>query len=126
MNHHVSIHQTAQVLLALCLLAILLGLGLFLFAEPALATNYTVGGACGSTIQACINFAANGDTISIPAGTYSESLTLDKAISLTGALSTTTFIHAISNQRVELADTRTPEQSRHVERAQGHRKVRAP
>jgi hypothetical protein len=91
-----------HVLLALCLSSIPLGLGLFLLSpEPAFATNYTVGIApCSSTIQACIDLAANGDTIIIPAGTYNESLTLNKAISLTGALSTTTLIHAIGGQRV--------------------------
>ncbi len=67
--------------------------------KSAFATGYTFPG-CGATIQACINSAANGDTISISAGVYTESLTLNKAISLTGALSTTTKIHAISSQRV--------------------------
>ena len=41
-------------------------------------------GICGgdSTIQGAINAATAGDVISIPTGTYAESLTIDKSISL--------------------------------------------
>lgn len=67
-----------------------------------LATDYTVGGVCGATIQACINnpIVQAGDRILIPAGTYTESLTLNKAVGLLGSNATTTIINAISGQRV--------------------------
>jgi hypothetical protein len=66
------------------------------------ATDYTVGGLCGATIQACINnpIVVNGDRILIPTDTYTESLTLDKAVSLIGVDASTTVIHAVSGQRV--------------------------
>lgn len=53
-----------------------------------------------TTIQAAINAAAAGDTVIIPAGIYTESLTLSKAVSLTGVSSATTIIQALANQRV--------------------------
>ncbi len=66
------------------------------------ATDYTVGGPCGATIQACINnpVVVNGDRILIPAGIYTESLTLNKAVSLIGAEADTTIVHAVVDQRV--------------------------
>jgi predicted outer membrane repeat protein len=65
-------------------------------------TDWTVGGPCGSTIQACIDnpIVLNGDRILIPSGRYTESLTLNKAASLIGAGASTTVIHAIPGQRV--------------------------
>src|SRR5262245_48790069 len=65
-----------------------------------LADTLTVGGACGATIQACVDAASPGDEVHIPAGVYTESVTVDKSISVTGDLSSTTIIHAIDNQRV--------------------------
>ncbi len=53
-----------------------------------------------TTIQAAIDIAQAGDTIVIPVGTYTESLTVDKNITLTGVTSAATIIHAVSNQRV--------------------------
>jgi hypothetical protein len=73
------------------------------WAAPAarpLADVLTVGGACGTTIQACVDFANPGDEVHIPAGLYTESVTVDKAISVTGDLSSTTIIHAVDSQRV--------------------------
>ena len=54
----------------------------------------------GDSIQAAISNAVAGDTILINAGTYTESLTLNKAISLTGVASNTVILHAIASQRV--------------------------
>jgi hypothetical protein len=54
----------------------------------------------GESIQAAINAASPGDTIIIMPGTYTESLTLNKAVSLTGVSTGTTIIRAVSGQRV--------------------------
>jgi predicted outer membrane repeat protein len=54
----------------------------------------------GQSIQAAINAANPGDTIVINAGTFTESLTLSKAVSLTGINNTTVIVNALSNQRV--------------------------
>jgi predicted outer membrane repeat protein len=81
-------------------IAILGLIALFLLVIPAHATDYTVGGPCGDTIQACIDYAGDGDRVLIPAGTYSESLTLNQAVSLVGDGSATTIIQAPAGQRV--------------------------
>ena len=93
--------------IAYCLLPVCVGAGaafvLLLVASrparPAYAANLTYPG-CAATIQGCIDGASTGDTILISAGNYTESLTLSKAVSLTGALSSTTILHALPNTRV--------------------------
>src|SRR5438552_1084362 len=60
----------------------------------------TFPGACGATLQACINSTAAGGTINISPGTYITSVTLSKAVSLTGVNSATTILRAWPNQRV--------------------------
>jgi hypothetical protein len=44
-------------------------------ASPVYAGTLTFPGACGGTIQACIDGASAGDTILISAGKYTASLT---------------------------------------------------
>jgi predicted outer membrane repeat protein len=56
--------------------------------------------SCSGSIQSCIDAANDGDTILIAAGTYTESLTLSKPVSLTGVSSHTTILHAVAGQRV--------------------------
>jgi fibronectin-binding autotransporter adhesin len=53
-----------------------------------------------TTIQAAIDAAHDGDVVSIPSGTYTESLTVNKTLTLTGVSSATTIIQAVSGQRV--------------------------
>ena len=53
-----------------------------------------------TTIQAAIDAAHDGDVVSIPSGTFTESLTVDKTLTLTGVSSATTIIQAVSGQRV--------------------------
>jgi len=56
----------------------------------------------GQSIQAAINSASPGDTVLINPGIYNESLTLNKAVSLTGVNSATVILKAPANQRVLL------------------------
>ena len=51
----------------------------------------------GDSIQAAINAATSGDTISVAAGVYTEDLVINKTIELFGADKTTTIIKGITN-----------------------------
>jgi uncharacterized repeat protein (TIGR01451 family) len=53
-----------------------------------------------TTIQSAIEAASPGDQVIIPSGNYTESLTLNKPVSLIGAGSSTTVIQAVAGQRV--------------------------
>jgi hypothetical protein len=55
---------------------------------------------CGATIQACINTAADGDTIRILTGTYQTTLVLTRPVSLTGVSSAAVILRAPEFQRV--------------------------
>lgn len=61
---------------------------------------------CGSvaspcrTVQFAVDEAIPGDTVVLSAGTWNESVTLSKAISLTGVSSATAIIQALPGQRV--------------------------
>src|SRR5512139_2905937 len=59
-----------------------------------------VQAAPSATIQSMINTAPDGGTVNIPSGTYTESLTVNKTLTLTSVSSTTTIIQAVSGQRV--------------------------
>ena len=54
----------------------------------------------GESIQAAIDGATAGDTILVNAGIYTESLVLNKAVSLTGVSSDTTILNGPLNRRV--------------------------
>ncbi len=85
----------------LALAGLSLGLALwFLLPSPTYAVDHTVGGGCGPTIQDCLDFAGPGDTVIVPAGVWTESVTLNKAVNLTGVSSATAIIEAVTGQRV--------------------------
>jgi predicted outer membrane repeat protein/parallel beta-helix repeat protein len=63
-------------------------------------TAYPGSAPCATTLQACIDGLSDGDRIDITAGTYTESFTLDKAVSLKGDGLTTTLLIAANLDRV--------------------------
>lgn len=81
--------------------ALLFSLGQPAFAAPAgVFRNYPGGSGCTTTLQACLNGASAGDTIVVQPGTYTESLTLSTAVSLTGVSSATAILRAPAAQRL--------------------------
>ena len=72
--------------------------GFFQLLQPVQAADLIVNP--GESIQAAIDAAGTGDTIIIQAGSYTESFTINKAISLTGVSSDTVILHAEPDQRV--------------------------
>ena len=72
------------------------------WAAPAGNTlNYPGGAPCDTSLQACLDGAAPGDTILVAAGSYTTStLVLSQAVSLTGVSSATVILNALTNQRV--------------------------
>jgi len=86
----------------------MLSIGLAALAAVATAAGITLllgwanaaRAAPAGSIQSMIDAAPDGGTVNIPAGTYNESLTVNKTITLTGVSSATTIIHAVTGQRV--------------------------
>ena len=72
--------------IALSTAAVTMGAFSVLAASPAFAATSTVcaSGCDFTTIQDAVNAAADGDTINIGAGTYNESVTIDKSLTLAG------------------------------------------
>ncbi len=68
-------------------------------ALPQFQTWVWPGANCVTTLQACIDQAADYDTISIATGTYTTSVTVNKSITLTSSTPTTT-LYALAGQRV--------------------------
>ena len=68
--------------------------GLALAAEPAQAASLCVGsgGGCYPTIQAAVDAAHAGDTITIGAGTFAGGVTITKSLSLHGSGAASTVI----------------------------------
>jgi hypothetical protein len=68
--------------------------GLTLAAEPAQAASLCVGssGGCYPTIQAAVDAAHAGDTITIGAGTFAGGVTITKSLSLRGSGAASTVI----------------------------------
>jgi hypothetical protein len=70
-------------------------------ARPALAAPASVTfPGCAPTLQECLDTAAEGETIVVQPGTYTTSLTLSRAVSLTGVSSDTVILQALAGQRV--------------------------
>jgi hypothetical protein len=88
-SHMRFLHFTLAIILALCLL---IGLSVLITLRPALA-------APTDTIQSLIDNTPNGGTVNIAAGTYTESLTVYKTLTLTGVSSGTTVLQAVTGQR---------------------------
>jgi predicted outer membrane repeat protein len=62
--------------------------------------SYPGGAPCDTTLQACIDGLATGDTINVAPGIYTESVTLNKSVSLVGAGPNATWLVALPNSRV--------------------------
>ncbi len=83
----------------LVLLGLLRGSGI---AQAATTRTYPTGSApCNTTLQACIDGSAAGDTINIAAGTFiTTAIVVNKSMTLTGAGPSSTILNALPNQRV--------------------------
>jgi predicted outer membrane repeat protein len=67
---------------------------------PATTRTWPGSGVCAGSLQACINGSNALDTIEIQPNTYITSITLSKAVSLTGVSSATVILQALTGQRV--------------------------
>ena len=74
-------------------MAVAAAAGMALAAEPAQATSLCVGdGGCYPTIQAAVNAAHDGDTITVGAGTFAGGVTITKSLRLQGTGAASTII----------------------------------
>jgi nitrous oxidase accessory protein NosD len=69
-------------------------LAAFPLAAVTLCVNPAGTGGCSKTISAAVALAAPGDTVTVAAGTYKESVVIGKPLILIGADETTTIIDA--------------------------------
>ncbi len=93
MNPHLSLLKTMALACGVALLMV--GVVLALLGTPIAAQAAPL-----ATIQSMIDLAPDGGTVNIPSGTYTESLTVNKTLTLTSVSSATTIIQAVSRQRV--------------------------
>ncbi len=91
------LHFTLAIILAL---GLLVGLSVLITLQPVRAASSMPA----VTIQSLIDAAPNGGTVNVAAGTYNESLTVNKTLTLTGVSSGTTIIQAVAGQRVIAVD----------------------
>ena len=77
-----------------CIGAASLGTGSVRAASATHCVNTDGSAGCSTSIQAAIDAANPGDTISIAAGTYNETVSITKALMLQGAGAATTIIDA--------------------------------
>ncbi|HVV66447.1 MAG TPA: right-handed parallel beta-helix repeat-containing protein [Candidatus Saccharimonadales bacterium] len=76
-----------------------------LFAQKAFAAgskSVCASGCDSTTIQGAINLATSGDTINVAAGTYTENVTVNKAVSIMGAGAASTKIVATDGNSTPL------------------------
>ena len=78
--------------------AINLGLGM-LFGLSLLVARPAIQAAATATLQSLIDAAPAGGTVVLPAYTFYESVTVNKALTLTGVSSGTTIIQAVTGLR---------------------------
>src|SRR6185436_19185039 len=83
-NSNHSVHLLRRLVLPLLIVMaalVLIGRGFTPIARAATSWIYP-SGSCNLGLQVCINNASNGDTILITTGSYVETFTLNKAVSL--------------------------------------------
>src|SRR6266540_2926271 len=85
--------EMKRLILATCLLAAVLA-GVGAGARPARAAGLCVGSSpgCFSTLQAAVNAAHDGNTITIAAGSFAGGVTIDVSVKILGAGAAATII----------------------------------
>lgn len=67
---------------------------------PTATRTYPGAAPCNTTLQACLDGSLAGDVINILPGVYTQSFTLNKAVSVIGAGADTTILKAPPNTRI--------------------------